>query len=232
MEKENINKVAAETQQKKQRQYWAEHSKRSRKRNKLKKAVSEFCKKLQTSRIASVDKATTASISMQVNRILNLPFRWTDEDLARAYNVLTALEKKYLKSMYTALPEEETAMQELLVNTLHNSKLDSNAKARVALNVLKIIAQDVFVSGADDMEPNQDNLLLLLTQNMTRTAPKWACKELVNLVGEKYQGKNYTDALSEFRKKINIYTVKKNNREMPTDNSDDDAAELIKSLLK
>ncbi|MCQ2381670.1 MAG: hypothetical protein MJ032_04940 [Acidaminococcaceae bacterium] len=220
-EKEKKEQIKIDKQLQKKREYYKEHQKRFQKRLKLKNAVANFYTKLQALRGTIIDKNTFTSINISIRHILELPYRWTDKDMARAMTALSNLEKKYLKKRYTNPPNDETQLQGEINNLFAESTLEQQAKIGVVLNVLREQVEQQYLQGAEKMEQSPTNALLLLTQNLKHNMPDWFHKELLNLLYNQYKGKDFNEFMKQIRNELQKKRIKENVKTLNTSNNDE-----------
>lgn len=175
---------------------------RYQKRKKLKTAAAKFISELQRRRGNTIDRRTMSGINVELNNILKLRYRWTDEDWKRSMNALQSLEKKYLGMAYTNIPEDELAMTDFLQSRLDGSKLNTEQKLNVLFNLWHKVGQELALQNPEELAPTKEHLLLLMTQDLKRALPSWWEKALIELIKENFAGSDTPRFAQQLRNEL------------------------------
>ena len=192
------------------KKYWREHTKRSAKRNRLKKEIAEFATTLQTRRGYGLDKKAIMLVNDQLKEIVNLRYKWTDKDLERARRTLNELSKKYLQQPFYKIPSDKATVMTECLSILDKTDMDTAARVDVLYDLLQREVQKLYLHGADNMDGTPKNALLFLTQDMQYTMPQWFHKALIKLLEEKYKGKDFTEFMKEIRNTMQMDRMHRN----------------------
>ena len=196
---ENDDKNKTDGKLKEKREYYKEHQRRFQKRRKLKDAAAKFISRMQTTKGLKLQRIDIIHINGILHQILNLPYRWTDKDLKRAWRRLKDLEVEVLERNYEDVPAEEKLMLDNFHNTMTAANLDTKTRVKYALELLRNETQELFLHNGDMVEPSPEMALCFLTQNMQFTVPEWLNKELLNLLYEKYKGQDFNKFISTIK---------------------------------
>ena len=186
------------------KKYWIEHKKRSAKRRRLKNEIAEFTTTLQTRRGYGLDKKAIILVNEQLRQIVNLPYKWTDKDLERARRTLNELSKKYLQHPFYKISSDKATVMTECLSILDKTDMDTAARVDVLYDLLQMEVQKLYLHGADNMDGTPKNALLFLTQDMQYTIPQWFHKALIELLEEKYKGRDFTEFMKEIRNKMQM----------------------------
>ncbi|MCQ2381351.1 MAG: hypothetical protein MJ032_03300 [Acidaminococcaceae bacterium] len=219
---ENQQSENNQTNKKEQKLYWREHNRRRTRRQKLKLAVADFCSRLQVLRYSNLNKKEIAILNYKIQKILHLPYRWTDKDLDRAFTALADLEQKYLKSPYATSSETEINLLDELKKQLTTAELPTETKVKLVFALLKDEVEEWYLQGAEKITPSPQNALLLLTQNLKYNMPKWFHEELLNLLYDNYKGTDFNEFMHTIRTKLQTRRIKENSLKLNTTPPEDE----------
>lgn len=177
-------------------------NRRYQKRKKLKTAAAKFISELQRRRGNTIDRRTMSGINVELNNILKLRYRWTEDDWKRSMNALQSLEKKYLGMAYTNIPEDELAMTDFLQSRLDGSKLNTEQKVNVLFNLWHKVGQELALQNPEELAPTREHLLLLMTQDLKRALPSWWEKALMELIKENFAGSDTPRFAQQLRNEL------------------------------
>lgn len=156
--------------------------KRWRKRSKLKIRLAEIIRRFHLVNARNLSSKEISVINRELHKAVHLPYCWNDVDLARANAALTAFERKYLDRGYVGPSEDEVNVTAFIKNTLDDANLTKAQKVNVALNVFKEMGRDFVMEAGDGIDPSPDAALVLLTQDIGGTFPKWLAGSLADLL--------------------------------------------------
>ena len=108
---------------------------RYQKRKKLKMVAAEFSRDLQSRRGTNMDQHTMNHINAVLHTLLRLPFRWKDADIQKSFDTLARMRRKYLSPPYEEVLEDESKMLEEITTLFTQSKLTSDSKLRILLQL-------------------------------------------------------------------------------------------------
>lgn len=219
---ENQQSENNQTNKKEQKLYWREHNRRRTRRQKLKLAVADFCSRLQVLRYSNLNKKEIAILNYKIQKILHLPYRWTDKDLDRAFTALADLEQKYLKQPYATASEAEINLLDELKKQLTTAELPTETKVKLVFALLKDEVEEWYLQGAEKITPSPQNALLLLTQNLKYNMPKWFHGELLNLLYDNYKGTDFNEFMHTIRTKLQTRRIKENSLKLNTTPPEDE----------
>lgn len=213
------------------RQQWTLYNHRRALRQKLKLDASNFINQLMISRGNLIDRETMTKITVRVQALTKLPYRWTDADLSRARHLLSDLEQQYLRTRYTKMPKDETELLDNLRMLTEQSPLHIYKKSQIILQLLRETVEDLYLKSADDIKPSPEAALLFLTQDLKFDMPKWFHEQLIELLKQKYRGKDFTQFMIKTRHTLMIEMDKTKNHTIPSYSAPDEITIDSKSLF-
>ena len=130
--------------------------------------------------------------------------------MQRAWRRLKKLETTVLDRNYEDVLGDNRAMLDNFHNTMEKANLDAKSRVQIALELLTLETQELFLHNADTVEPSPKMALCFLTQDMDYTVPEWFNQELLNLLYEKFKGTDFNKFMTTIRSKLQVRHLKEN----------------------
>ena len=168
------------------------YQRRYKLKRKLSLRVLEFMERINTHLPPGVEYKDIRMFNIKVNHILRLPYRWTDEDLARAHKALDLLESDTYGDAYQTFTPEYEELLRAVMGVFNNYGGTTEERARVTFEVMRMIGTELAGKYGEKKPDVKGVMCLALASGMT-PCTEWVKKDLAQFI---------TDNFSDEEKKL------------------------------
>lgn len=156
---------------------------RFRKRRQLNLTALKFLENFNGHWPQGFDEKDLRSINMKVRSIIRLPYRWTDNDLARAYKALDTLANDVYFNDYESFTPEHEELSRMVMDDFQHGGGTPVERAKVTLDVMRLVGAELFHAYSEKKPPVKSALPLAMASGMS-PCPEWIQDELAKFVVE------------------------------------------------
>ena len=173
---------------------------RFRKRRQLNLTAFKFLQNLNSHWPQGLDEDKLRSISMRVRSIARLPYRWDEDDLARAYKALDTLANDvYFNDYESFTPEYEELYRRVMLEYRRCGGTPVE-RARVTLEVMRLVGTELINAYSDEKPPVKSAVLPLAIAAGMSPCPEWMKEELAKFVVKNFskeERKEFCDRINQ-----------------------------------
>lgn len=155
---------------------------RFRKRRQLNLTALKFLQNLNSHWPQGLNEEKLRGINLRVRNILRLPYRWDEDDLARAYKSLDILANDvYFNDYESFTPEYEELLRVVMHDFQHGGGTPVE-RARVTLEVMRLVGTELIHAYSKEKPPVKSGALPLAMAAGMSPCPAWMKEELAKFV--------------------------------------------------
>ena len=185
---EMSNHIKTQTEIEKNRKY----QQRYKQKRKLMLRAFEFMERISAYQPSRLEFKNLRKLNIKARSVLNLPYKWTEQDLARAYKALDLLEKDAYGDIYQSFSPEYEELLTAVMEVYHNYAGTTEERAQVTFEIMRLIGTELN-SKFGENKPNAKGALFLAMASGMTPCTEWVKGDLVQFI---------TDNFSEEERKI------------------------------
>ncbi|MCQ2362531.1 MAG: hypothetical protein MJ048_05800 [Acidaminococcaceae bacterium] len=182
------NHIKTQTEIEKNRKY----QQRYKQKRKLMLRAFEFMERISAYQPSGLEFKNLRKLNIKARSVLNLPYKWTEQDLARAYKALDLLEKDAYGDIYQSFSPEYEELLTAVMEVYHNYAGTTEERAQVTFEIMRLIGTELN-SKFGQNKPNAKGALFLAMASGMTPCTEWVKSDLVQFI---------TDNFSEEERKI------------------------------
>lgn len=174
---------------------------RFRKRRQLNLTALKFLQNLNSHWPQGLDEDKLRSINIRVRHILHLPYRWDEDDLARAYKALDVLANDVYFNDYESFTPEYEELYRRVMLEYHRCGGTLVERAKVTLEVMRLVGTELIHAYSKEKPPVKSGALPLVMASGMSPCPEWMKEELAKYVVKNFseeERKTLCDRINQF----------------------------------
>lgn len=158
---------------------------RHRKRKRFNLKALELLELVNTHWPIGVEPSEIRRITVRINHIMRLPYRWTDDDLARAYAALEKLKKELYSEDCESFTHEYHTLMTLMLDAFKKGGGTTDERVKVALEMMRLVGTEMNNQYGGNRPIIKDVLPLAMASGMTPCA-QWVKYDLAKFIVENF----------------------------------------------